>query len=526
VPSLKELAPHRAGGKRPLLDQAIDSIVAGFLAAAEPVPECDPRYQLDPLAWAEERLGIPRALFEWDLFEEYQGHKWDGTRNPLATVAAALANHENVGVESATGTGKTFLAAVLALWFADCFENSQVVTLAPRERQLERNCWKELKKLFPRFKQLRPNAQLLYLEIRVDPTDPRLAGWKIVGMGCQVRAGEESATALQGEHAPDQLFILEEFPGVHPAIVTAVDNTCTDDHNLILGLGNPDHQQDELHKFCERKSVRHVRVSALDHPNLVCNEKKIPGAVSKKKTEERTDNYGKGSRLYESRIRGICPPEAADALIKWAWCREAANRALYTGDQLRAEGPPALGVDVANSENGDKAAIAEGQGALLERVDTFACPDANLLASEKVKPRMDLLRVASSNVGVDVIGVGVGTFNELKRLGVHVQALNGGVPPMGNSLAENFANLRTQMYWQLRIDLQHGIVGLPEDEELWQDITCPLVIYEANRIRVESKKEIRKRLGRSPDKGDAAVYWNWVRQRRMTITVGGGMVEL
>jgi hypothetical protein len=33
------------------------------------------------------------------------------------------------------------------------------------------------------------------------------------------------------------------------------------------------------------------------------------------------------------------------------------------------------------------------------------------------------------------------------------------------------------------------------------------------KIAVESKDDIIKRLRRSPNKGDAAVYWNWVRRR-------------
>lgn len=31
---------------------------------------------------------------------------------------------------------------------------------------------------------------------------------------------------------------------------------------------------------------------------------------------------------------------------------------------------------------------------------------------------------------------------------------------------------------------------------------------------VESKENIKKRLGRSPNKGDSVVYWNWVRVKR------------
>ena len=45
---------------------------------------------------------------------------------------------------------------------------------------------------------------------------------------------------------------------------------------------------------------------------------------------------------------------------------------------------------------------------------------------------------------------------------------------------------------------------LPEDHELREDILCPEVVSRTDgKVQLESKKEIKKRLGRSPGKLDA-----------------------
>jgi hypothetical protein len=46
--------------------------------------------------------------------------------------------------------------------------------------------------------------------------------------------------------------------------------------------------------------------------------------------------------------------------------------------------------------------------------------------------------------------------------------------------------------------------ALPEDHELREDILCPEVVSRTDgKVQLESKKEIKKRLGRSPGKLDA-----------------------
>lgn len=82
-----------------------------------------------------------------------------------------------------------------------------------------------------------------------------------------------------------------------------------------------------------------------------------------------------------------------------------------------------------------------------------------------------------------------------------------------------FTNIRSEAYWRMREELdptQEGgsAIALPPDNELRADLAAPTWTLTAQGIQVEPKvvyKEgkviggIRKRLGRSPDKGDAVV---------------------
>jgi phage terminase large subunit len=487
-------------------------------------------YQTRPIDWIVEKLGVPRESLVWTVNEGYDAHTWDGDPDPLVRVAEALAAWEDVGVESGTGTGKSFFLACLVLWFLACWKGARVFTLAPKEDQLRLYAWMEIGKLWSRFRKHFPAAELTDLRIRMEGTDE----WGAWGYSVAVKAGEDSATNAQGMHAEHMLLIYEETPGIHPSVLAAGENTCTAPHNLRIAVGNPDHQHDTLHKFCTSPGVRAVRMSSLDHPNVVTDGEVVPGAVSRKAVERRRLKYGEDSRLYQSRVRGISPAEAEDALIRWAWCEEAAKR---WGDERFREGPPAIGVDVANSENGDKAAIARWQGACLTEVESFACPDASVLG-KRVADEARATGVDARNVGVDSVGVGASTVNKMKELGLKPRALNGGqraIPMLDETLLwgdiaeedgkvkaagpkvieeERYNNLRSQMWWQMRDDLRLGRIALPHDEELWRDLTTPTYTTRGGKIVVESKEDLFSRLKRSPDKGDAAIYGNFVRRRR------------
>ena len=73
------------------------------------------------------------------------------------------------------------------------------------------------------------------------------------------------------------------------------------------------------------------------------------------------------------------------------------------------------------------------------------------------------------------------------------------------------------MYWQLREDFRLGVIDVPEDDALWRELTLMTYKVRGGKTIVESKDELKKRLGRSPDAADAVVYGNWVRPRASAV---------
>lgn len=295
-------------------------------------------YQFNPMEWIHDKLGVPKETIKWSLNPGYEKlskprtmddgtylpNGWDGTPDPIFNILNGLANWENVVVESSTGTGKTFIAALAALWFLAVFPNSKVIMLAPKEDLLKLNLFGEVSKFKIKFEAHYPNAEFMKLEIRMGP------GWIAQGFVAAVSAGEEVSSNAAGVHAEHMLYIIDETQGVEPAILSAVENTCTDRHNLRLALGNPRTTEDPLHQLYIRPDFLSIRISSYDHPNVVMNDPAvdprlhnilIPGAASWKSILARRIVYGgepeyyNNDPIYKALIRGIVPAGSAFSLF-------------------------------------------------------------------------------------------------------------------------------------------------------------------------------------------------------------------
>lgn len=533
--------------RRPsIFEQQITQLGRGLVESADAgSDEKIARWRADPVDYFVDRLGVPRWSLVWSELPEYKRHRWDGTPDPLATILRGLTMHRIVGVESGIGTGKTFLLGGIVQWFLSCWKPSTVVSFAPKKDQLKLHLWKELGKAWSRFKRAHPLAELTDLRIRMDgETDAHAAHGFPVGVG----ADEEVAVKAQGFHDEDMLFLLEETPGILRPVVEALLNTAVDDHNLILAVGNPNHQMDALHYVCSLPGALAVRISALDHPNVVTGRRLIPGAATRASVAEKRTRYGGDEApLYRSRVRGISPAEAQDAMIKLSWCYDALKRGEALMEKLGVTSANdvlnlnlkipgvadvlALGVDVANSKDGDYGAIVRGRDNICCDVEAKPCPNSNVLG-KRVATEARTRGIDPDYIGVDGVGVGAGTVNELLAQEMRVQNLMGGYA-MVEGLEELFKdelfkNLRTQMYWLARLDFQFGrIIILPGDwnEELFQDLITTKWEPKGKEIVAEAKEKIKKDLGRSPNMGDGFVYWNWVRQVRAGASGTAVMVD-
>jgi hypothetical protein len=168
----------------------------------------------------------------------------------------------------------------------------------------------------------------------------------------------------------------------------------------------------------------------------------------------------------------------------------------------------AMGVDVARG-GADRTVIACRYGPWLDEMKAYpgqATPDGPAVAGLALAQRAD-----GAAINVDVIGVGTSVFDYLRGVTDNVHAINGAARSDGTDKSGElrFVNLRAELWWRLREALDPAAgegVCLPPDRELAADLCAPTWKLTVRGVQVEGKDEIRKRLGRSPDKGDAAAY--------------------
>ena len=87
------------------------------------------------------------------------------------------------------------------------------------------------------------------------------------------------------------------------------------------------------------------------------------------------------------------------------------------------------------------------------------------------------------------------------QLGYRVEEVYFGGAP--RDLAR-FKNRRAEMYWTLRERLEEGAISLADNDELMADLAAIRYFFTAQgKIQLETKDEVRRRLGRSPDRADA-----------------------
>jgi hypothetical protein len=173
-----------------------------------------------------------------------------------------------------------------------------------------------------------------------------------------------------------------------------------------------------------------------------------------------------------------------------------------------AKGPQdSIGLDVARGGK-DATTIAKRYGTWFDRVAHYpgiSTPDGPTVASLAMSHRRD-----NAPIHVDVIGWGASAFDFLVQNGIHAEAVNGSVKTAELSVDGNlrFTNYRAQIWWRMREALDPNNpepIALPPDAGLRADLCAPRWELRTNGIKIEDKDEVRKRIGRSPDKADAVI---------------------
>jgi hypothetical protein len=211
-------------------------------------------------------------------------------------------------------------------------------------------------------------------------------------------------------------------------------------------------------------------------------------------------------------------------VIPAAWVRAAQQR--WRERPQPTGTPSALGADIVRGGQ-DRMAIATLYGTWCAPLDTWPgvmVADGPAAAGLVVQA---LGGATSVPVGVDVIGIGSSCYDSLVAVDVSAIPVNNseGAPDARDRSGKlRFRNVRAASYWALReaLDPQHGDdLALPDDPELLADLCSPRYKVTTGGVLIESKDDIKARIGRSPDKGDALVIAHWVVGQGSWLVWGG-----
>lgn len=216
------------------------------------------------------------------------------------------------------------------------------------------------------------------------------------------------------------------------------------------------------------------------------------------------------------------------AIIKPLWIEHAVNAHLALG--FGANGRKRVGFDVAD-EGADSNAICFSQGSVV--LDLVEWKGGDVIYSAD-KAYHYAIEQGADEVIFDSIGVGAGVKAHFARINqrLSIAGFNAGGEVLrkeseymqGKKNKDMFANLKAQAWWQLRDRFYKTYRAVkfgdryPEDElislssnipdldYLKAELSRPRVDYDNNgRVKVESKKDMKKRGIPSPNKADALV---------------------
>lgn len=420
-------------------------------------------------------------------------------------IVESVRDNRITAVKSANGIGKTFVDSVIASWFLMSYENSIVLTTAPTFRQVKSIMFAYIHKLVPKLKQIQPIIAN-DVEIKVNK------GWFCLGMATK------DEDKFQGWHADHILIIADEGSGIQDNIYQAIDSVMvTGQTARLLTTGNPLRKKGRFHRLFDTKGVKKFSISSFDTPNfkgisgirdLMSRTQDPPIThtylTSPAAVRSQIEEYGEDSPFVQSRVLAQFPDQEINVLIPLNYVEQAVDR--FSPKQS----PPIFGCDP--SRFGDDAT------ALIRRVEHCITDVFKLSNQQRISLlAKEIAPIIGEEYGltyIDSIGLGAGLVDDLV-VNERIEEVYGVNVSMKSSDKKKFYNLRAELWWYLRQLFYEGKISIPNNKKLIEQLSDIYYSFKDSKIIIESKEDIKKRTGESPDIADA-----------LMISYAGGQVEV
>lgn len=399
-----------------------------------------------------------------------------------------------VAVHTANQVGKTAVAAAAALTHTALYRNSITLTTAPTWKLVRDQLWAELRNLLERARTPFPRALKTHWEL----------GEKWYATGLSALHPED----VQGYHAGSVLVIVDEASRVRPEMFTGLERT----GGRMLLLGNPLSNIGYFADACRSSHWHSIQISALESPNVRAGRILIPGLATPEWAGDMLARYGADHPFYKVSVLGEFAELEEDVVVPLAWIDSAIRRRTHVIGPSVGTGEVCLGVDVARFGS-DESCIATFKDNRVHRLEAHHGEDGHQTGA-RVAAHIRKHQAAGQRVRVrvDNIGVGASVCDFLRNNGFEQELVevNVATPPQNTELYRDLkAELWAHMAERLDPDGEEPI-GLPDDPMLREELATHQKKYvrtgsNAGKMYIADKDEVRRALGRSPDRADAVI---------------------
>ncbi len=361
--------------------------------------------------------------------------------------------------------------------------------------------------------------------------------------GMAVQNTQDAAGRIKGGHAPRRRLFLDEAEDMADVIYDAMGNPMSAPDAKCVMLANPVEKISRFGDECEPEngwsSVSDTDLSwvtknggiclhfdGLQSPNMRQSLRVFTGILTRQDVEYTRDKKGEDSVEWWSQIRGWFPPDGMVSRIFPSQIIEKGKAPIVFdfATEACATLDPAFEQDDCALHFGAKGNLRDGRKAISgTESETFKykASDSNPKDHQIaywVRDRCKAKGVAPKNFIMDRSGGGRGVFAILqKEWSREVQGIDYGGSATDRPVTSDesdkcsaiYEKFVTELWFRARVCCEEGILGglsalnkLTADDLFSRRYTLKKKTEGTVQV-AETKEEMKKRLGRSPDNGDA-----------------------
>jgi len=302
---------------------------------------------------------------------------------------------------------------------------------------------------------------------------------------------EENSEGFAGLHCADSTpwYIFDEASAIPEKIWEVSKGGLTDGEPMHFAFGNPTRNSGSFYDTFHKQSHRWINRQVDSRTAKMTNKRLI---------QQWIDDYGEDSDFVRVRVRGMFPKGGDLQFIPSDSVHESRKRGagMYIGDDQLV-----CGIDMARGGD-DNCRIQFRRGFDAKSEKSYMIPGESSRNSMKVVSLLTMVLNTHKpdTTFIDSTGIGGPVGDRLRQLGFHVIDVG-----FGENAADkkHYVNRTAEMGARCRQWIMDG-GSLPDDDTLEKElVTREFGHNEKDQLVLERKKDMKKRLGVSPDWADA-----------------------